>query len=332
MLKEDRTPHPEPVPGYRWRPARFDDALAMHQLLLAADQADDNTRAGLLEDVERNFNDPWTDPPADSLVAAAPDGQLAAMGWVYVNPESEQEHRAFLWGEVHPDHRGRGLGEALLSWLEARGAHRLAHKPAGARRVLRNGAPENLAGRMALFKRHGFQPVRYFYKMRRDLRQEIPARQLPAGLELANYTSELDRPLWEAFNASFSDHWSFEPVSYADWQTFFTGRSAFHPDLTFLALDGEQVAAFSANYSSPEENALSGYNEGWIGQLGTRREWRRRGLATGLLCLSMQAFKAAGLDYATLGVDTENPTGALGIYERLGFVAVRRFITFEKEV
>jgi ribosomal protein S18 acetylase RimI-like enzyme len=44
----------------------------------------------------------------------------------------------------------------------------------------------------------------------------------------------------------------------------------------------------------------------------------------------MRAFKAAGLGYAMLGVDTENPTGALRVYTRLGFAQVKRFITFEK--
>jgi len=66
--------------------------------------------------------------------------------------------------------------------------------------------------------------------------------------------------------------------------------------------------------------------------LGTRRPWRKRGIAATLMCESMRAFKAAGLDYAGLGVDTENPTGALGLYERLGFTVIKRSITFAKPV
>ncbi len=74
----------------------------------------------------------------------------------------------------------------------------------------------------------------------------------------------------------------------------------------------------------------TGVREGWVGQLGVRRAWRRRGLATALLVRSMEAFRAAGLEAATLGVDTENPTGALGIYERVGFRPIRRFVRLRR--
>ena len=95
---------------------------------------------------------------------------------------------------------------------------------------------------------------------------------------------------------------------------------------------GEQIAGYSLNVVSPEENERYGINEGWVDQLGVCRPWRRRGVATALLCISMRAFKSAGIDYVSLGVDTENLTGALRIYERVGFVSVKRFITFAKSL
>jgi ribosomal protein S18 acetylase RimI-like enzyme len=94
----------------------------------------------------------------------------------------------------------------------------------------------------------------------------------------------------------------------------------------------KNVVALSINEVREEENRAAGVREGWVRELATRRAWRNKGIATALVCKSMQAFKAAGLDYAGLGVDTENLTGALRIYERLGFVPVRRGINFSKEV
>ena len=44
----------------------------------------------------------------------------------------------------------------------------------------------------------------------------------------------------------------------------------------------------------------------------------------------MRAFRDAGLDAATLGVDAENPTGALGVYERVGFRPVRRSVRLQR--
>src|SRR5512143_2516346 len=93
---------------------------------------------------------------------------------------------------------------------------------------------------------------------------------------------------------------------------------------------GKEVAGFSMNGVSAERNARQGRSEGWIEELAVRRPWRRRGVATALLCASMHAFKAEGLQQAMLGVDTENLTGALRVYEHVGFKPVKRFIQFEK--
>lgn len=85
----------------------------------------------------------------------------------------------------------------------------------------------------------------------------------------------------------------------------------------------EQVAPNSSN---------NGIQEAWIGELGVRQPWRRRGLATAMLNHSMRAFKTEGLDFATLGVDTENPTNALGVYQQVGFSTVRRSVSFAKSI
>lgn len=73
------------------------------------------------------------------------------------------------------------------------------------------------------------------------------------------------------------------------------------------------------NFVDPEENERLGRRQAWIGQIGVRRGWRKRGLATALLCESMRAFRAAGFEWAVLGVDAESLTGAVGVYERVGF-------------
>jgi ribosomal protein S18 acetylase RimI-like enzyme len=46
----------------------------------------------------------------------------------------------------------------------------------------------------------------------------------------------------------------------------------------------------------------------------------------------MHAFKAEGLKHAMLGVDTENLTGALHVYENAGFRPVKRYVQYQKVV
>jgi ribosomal protein S18 acetylase RimI-like enzyme len=327
-----RLPIPLDWPQYTWRPARIEDVPALYETLLAIDKADDRQTADTLADLKTQFDDPWSNPETETLFAFTPAGQVAAFARTFMNPQPEEEARAFLWTEVHPDHRGDGLEDFLLDWAEARAVERLQAAPDGMPRVLRCGLQDTLAGQIARLERRGFAPARYFYRMRRDLRDPIPDRSLAAGLTLRTFTPDLSKPVQAAINEAFRDHWSFEPITDEDWQQFFVKRSAFRPDLTFVVMDGDQVAGCSFNTVSPEENARYGIQEGWIAELAVRRPWRKRGIATALLCESMRAFKAEGLDFATLGVDTANLSGALRLYERVGFKPFKRFIQFARPV
>jgi len=317
---------------YTWRPYRREDVPALYQMMLALDRAENRNMIVTPEDMEKQYDDPWCNPETDSLLAFTADGQVAAMARVFVNPEPVAEHRAHLWGEVHPDHRRDGLEDFIFTWMEARGREKLDKKPADLPRLFRVGIQDDLRDRITLLERRGFRPVRYAYRMRRDLGQPIPDEYAPEGITLRAYSPDLDRGLLQALNEAFADHWGFEPATEQDWQVFMVGRSDFRPDLTFVAMEGDAVIGLCLNVVNPESNERQGIQEGWIQTLGVRRAWRKRGVATALLCQSMRAFKAARLDYATLGVDTQNLTGALRIYERLGFVAYKRFIAFDKPV
>jgi mycothiol synthase len=321
---------------YTWRAAEFGDLPAIRALLEVTAAAANNPSLPTLADLEREWDDEYSDAARDSQLVLDEAGQALAYGRVFASPRPEEEIRCFMDDEVQPDHVVE-LHDELLDWLEARGRAKLAEIAAATgftgRRLMRVGAPDFQTERLARYARHGFTPIRYFYRMRRDLSQPIPDRPLPAGLRLTTYAEapELDERVREAFNDAWRDHWSFEPISARDWQQFMIGRSVFRPDLTFLVLDGDEIAAFSLNRVDPEENTRQGYSAGWVGTLGTRRAWRKRGLASALVVASMRAFKAAGLQFASLGVDAHNPTGALGLYEKMGFVSYRTTVAYEKD-
>jgi len=51
-----------------------------------------------------------------------------------------------------------------------------------------------------------------------------------------------------------------------------------------------------------------------------------------LLLTSLQAFKRAGLESATLDTGTENPTEAIRLYEQAGFREAWRWVTYGKDI
>lgn len=317
---------------FDFRALRYGDVPALYEMLLTIEHADERDLVSTLEDLQREFDDPWSNAEVDSLAAFTLDGQLVGYARTFQNPDPEKEVRCWLMVEVHQAYRASGLEEALSDWAEERGRQRLLLTSGEAARVLRCGIQDTQTERQAQWERRGFNAVRHFYRMQRDLSEPIPAVQLPSDLALCVYTHDMNDAVHAAFNEAFRDHWSFDPITAEDWQMFVMGRTSFRPDLSYVVMDGAEVVGFSINGISPEENARHGRSEGWIEELAVRRPWRKRGVATALLCASMHAFKAEGLQHAMLGVDSQNLSGALRVYERVGFNPVKRFIQLQKAV
>ncbi len=317
-------------PPFTWRSASRADAGQLHALLLERDRIEGVQLAGTLTDFEKEFEDAWLkDLDQQTLIAVTSDGAAAAMGFIFINPEPFDKRQAYLWLEIHPDHSLPGLRYALAEWAKERASILLRALPGDLPRVIGVSTQDVLKDRLEVYDALGFERVRNFYHMRRDLVQPIDIPVLYDGLELVTYQSEQSDALRDTFNEAFADHWNFTPVTEEDWQMWFVGGEDFRPDLTYLVMDEGEIAAFSVNGVNPQRNQQRGIQEGWVHQLGTRRPWRKRGLATALLNASMQAFKLEGLDYATLGVDTANPTGALRVYERVAFSPVKTFVVHE---
>jgi ribosomal protein S18 acetylase RimI-like enzyme len=352
-----------PAPaGYSIRPPCREDLPAIRDLQVAADRVDGTERADSLARLEELFEDPWSNPETDAFVARDASGAVAAWGRTFLNPAPVLEARLHLTLDTHPDHRSDRFSTAFFERVEARARERLAAVPAGIPRLIVIPLDVRDETRRASLGGRGYQLERVFLRMRRDLREPIaepaalptpsahlaapptrpvdlvapPTRPahpaaplpLPAGLSMVPWRPELDFAFHEAFNETFSDHWSFEPVSADEWRQFFSRSSAFRADLTRGLLHGDELVGFSMSFVDPEENERTGRRQAWIGQIGVRRAWRKRGLATALLCESMRAFRAAGLAWAVLGVDAKSLTGAVGVYERVGFRTVQQTVLY----
>ena len=98
----------------------------------------------------------------------------------------------------------------------------------------------------------------------------------------------------------------------------------FDPSLWFIAWDGNQIAGYALNR---DRNGNS-----WVGTLGVRRPWRKRGLGLALLYHSFGEFYRRGKRTISLGVDAANPTGATRLYQKAGMHVAAEYVTYEKEL
>ena len=136
-----------------------------------------------------------------------------------------------------------------------------------------------------------------------------------------------------AHNAAFRDHWGSEPRDEEAWG-FVVNDPQARPDLSGVVLDRSTgtVAGYQLATHDVEAALTRGFREGYTELLGVRREFRGRGIAQVLLADAMRRFAAAGMDVASLDVDSENPTGALALYIKMGYVAVNRSMAWDKEL
>jgi ribosomal protein S18 acetylase RimI-like enzyme len=182
-----------------------------------------------------------------------------------------------------------------------------------------------------LLKKAGYEAVRFGYSMIRPFSEPINITPMPEGLEIRTVQPDQFRQVWEADQEAFRDHWGYIEGTEVDYQRWLKDP-LMDPDFWRVAWDGDQVAGMVLNFLNEKENEEYNRLRGWTEDISVRRPWRRRGLARALLTRSLQMFKDMGMDHAALGVDTENTTGALNLYESVGFVVEKRHATYWKEL
>lgn len=263
--------------------------------------------------------------PARDLHLVEIDGTLVAHGtvdWVDTN-DGLREYRTH--GYVDPAWRRRGIGRALhranVARLREIDTDRRTDKP----RFLGLWTKDESVGAVALAQSEGFTQARWFFEMERPgIDRDLPdLPPMPDGLEVRPMGSERAWQLWEADVEAFKDHWGGFDASEASFRRF-SERPEWRPELFVVAWDGDEIAGGVINTIYAVENEELGLKRGWLDSVFTRRAWRRRGLARALIARSLHVLAGEGLDTAVLGVDADNASGALSLYESFGFGVVHR--------
>jgi len=311
------------------RPLTVDDLPAMTALSQRSQRHDGVEQVAQLEEFEEEFDDEHIVFATDTLgTFDAATGEM--LGYVYTVhlPSDVREERCYVFGSVDPAHRRRGIGSQLMEWGVPRAAARLDTSSNDLPRYIRTDHPEADLGAAALFARHGFTVIRYTDELRRPLDQPLSPPN-PDGNSVIPWPVDRNEEIRDAKNSAFADHWGSTPTSSHHWGQMVAGPGA-RVDLSCVAVDAQgRVVGHCLAKRFPSDDEVTGRREGWIDNLGVRREARGRGVATALIAHSVAAMRADGLTHAVLMVDSENPTGAVGLYTSLGFSPVRRVVTHQ---
>lgn len=308
--------------AFRQRPMTLQDVGGWAELLAAVEAVDRRGESYDADDCAEELTDPEIDLADTALVF---DGEQP-VAYQVLRRRTGDTPRLFADAAVHPGHRGKGVGTALLAAARRRATE------LGSKLTVR--VAEGNAGAVELARGSGLVPLRWWSELVRDLSTPVVAAALPADLtgQPLGPTYDADRwdePLRAAHNAAFADHWGSVPVTAQAWAHGRTASRNFRPGASVAALtpDGA-IAGYVLSYEFVADTARTGVRDLYVAAVGTVRERRGRGIAGALLAHVLAAAVADGYRRSSLTVDTQNPTGALGVYERAGYALDRREITF----
>jgi ribosomal protein S18 acetylase RimI-like enzyme len=218
----------------------------------------------------------------------------------------------------------------MLRWCELRIKEIAESHPQDSKRFFQTYSSEHKADLNKILEALGYEPARYFISMSRSL-EDIPTAELPEGIDVRPVNLSETRKVWDAANDAFRDHWGFSQPKEEHFVSYQESKY-FQPDLCQVAFDGDEVVSSVMNYIEHDYNEKFNKKRGWTENISTRREWRRRGIAKALIVRSMHMHKAKGMTEVALGVDTNNPNGALKLYQSLGYKKDQTMITYRKKI
>jgi mycothiol synthase len=317
--------------GYQVRAARIQDLPQAVPMFNAAEVELSGAGDWTVERYEQEWLKGGIDLKASTRIVLAPDGSL--VGCVELWDQIDPPARPWIWGRVHPDWKGRGIGSAMLDWALKTSLRALERLPEDVRLAPNTAAPAQHTPSIRLFEHAGMSPCRYSWRMVTDLAAPVSEPQWPLGVTVRTlrYPEDLEA-VYRAVDEAFSEHWGYIQRSFEEafslWKSYTFEALALKPELWFLAMDSEKIAG---SINAMERSDLAA-DMGWIPTLAVCKPYRRRGLGKALLLYAFRALQELGVERVGLGVDAKNKSGATRLYERVGMHMDHETVHYEIEL
>lgn len=305
----------------------FDAVLAV---MNAHERTIENHPLTTAEQLEKEWNDPEYDFNTTQAVFT-PDDELIA--FVSLGIPKQTPVRPFVEVFFRLEEVDDSVVAALLAWAEQTSNRVFDEVPEDARVTLVAGAESSEARYKACLEAAGYRPTgQAWHKMLIEMESKPEALTWPPDVQVITAAGYDDlRAIFEAQVDSFQDHRGYietdRDTDFKRWLYYnVEDEKIYDPSLWFLALVDGQIAA--VNLARPYN--ISEPDEGYVHILGTRREYRGRGIAKALLVHSFREFWERGKRKVSLYVDGSSKTGADKLYVRAGMHVARIYETYEK--
>lgn len=307
------------------------DYPAMAEVIQRCAEADQIKRVITVEDIDTLYKHLTNCDPYQDMLMVEKYGEMIAYLRVEWKELSEGQRIYTQITNIAPVARELELGKVLLQYAETHLRKIAAEHPAGIPKYFEVGVDEKEVDKKDLLEEANYKPNRYFFEMVRDLTEALPDAPMPKGFKIRPTTPEHYRKIWKAMDEAFQDHWGHRPHTDEDYQAWIKSRW-FQPELWKVAWNGDQVVGTVLNFIDEIENKTFNRKRGYTEDICVRRPWRRQGVARSLLVHSMEELRNLGMSETALGVDTENPNGALRLYLSVGYHRKHCHIVYRKSL
>lgn len=313
--------------GFTARPGELADLEAVSDLMNAVTQHDGGMRDTTVEHLRRYWRGDDVTLDTDTWLVHSPAGRLAGFSQ-FIEDSPPSPYDADTW--THPDAADRGVGEALLRWIDQRAAMALGRAPAGVPLSIAHvGVYSTNTGLRRRLVEFGYHRARVFHRMQVDFRGTQPRPRLPDGIRIRSLRRGVEeRALYDVFAEAQPEEWGQEhPLPFHKWLYYFIEAEAdFDPGSWFLAVEGDSIVGYAlCRWTRAGQPGFC-----TVRYLAVRRAWRKRGIALALLHASFGEMQRRGYRGAGLGVDATSATGADRLYLKAGMHVAAEMLHYRK--
>ena len=306
--------------GLTARPYRgAEDHAAMAAVLTEARRAKGNPELVTTEDLDQAYQHLTDCEPELDIALVEHQGETVA----YCRPvysRMEDGHLDLVpFAPTLDSHRAQELFDVLLVAMESHLAKWGDGSPARFRTYAGHPGPDLPAtGEAAWLEAQGYAATEWAASLRRPHLDDIPDLAIPDGIEVRPAVEADLRKIVVAHCEAFRGEWDFSEPDERQYAWLLDNP---HRDETLwqVAWDGDEVVSQVKPFINHQENEERRYLRGYAEFISTHHDYRNRGLAGALLARALVALRDRGMTEAVLGVDTNNPGGALQLYTKLGF-------------
>jgi len=315
---------------YNVRATRIEDLESIAGLLTAVFGHDGIPIVQTAAELEEEFVAPCCTMEDDVMVVQLEE-KLVGVAYTYFLPSESKEERCYVFGGVLPEFRQHGIGTQLMSWAIRHGESLLQSTGRTLPKYLRASVSQQNESAARLFGHFEMKPVRFEEDLIRNL-ANLPEENKNPKYAIVPWDSARSEEARIVKNLAFQDHWGSTPTSSEHWLQMVNGSTA-RLDHSFFAVNQQQkIVGMLLTHRYESDDDLLGKRIGWIDKLATLAEHRKQSIAKNLIARALQSYTEDGLTHAALSVDTQNPTGAYGLYASLGFELYRGTVTYERQI